>query len=146
MTVLVTLGALAVSLAALSWLATTDAKRRRVFSLEPVERDLWQVWCALILVSVPGVLLLVAGNGAAFTVWIAAVTVLGWVLAAVTPDRIATVRSIIGRGATAALRVLNAATGWIIAVGTLPGRIADLEHRVVDLEAELARDRAKSDG
>ena len=105
MTVLVTLGALAVSLAALSWLATTDAKRRRVFSLEPVERDLWQVWCALILVSVPGVLLLVAGNGAAFTVWIAAVT-----------------------------------------VGTLPGRIADLEHRVVDLEAELARDRAKSDG
>ena len=92
MTELYTLAALLASLVGLGYLTVFDPKRRRVFKLPPRERR----WAgpAWILVLAPGAVLLAAGEGAAFVIWLGAAAVLGWLMATGRPpSRAARARS-----------------------------------------------------
>lgn len=142
MTVLSTLAAIAVSTSAIGYLTATDAKRRRVFGQEPINREPWQKWAALGTLFLPGVLLLAVGNGAGFTVWIAAATVLGWVLAAMTPDRAARLHDRFRESAGAARRGITTTAMTLGALVRMPRKIADLEARIAELEAELEQERS----
>lgn len=82
MTAVLPLSAVAVTLLGLAYLTATDPKRRRAFKLPPHRR---LVLPAFVLVLAPGVVLLVFGQGAAFVMWLGAVTVLGWLVAARAP-------------------------------------------------------------
>lgn len=83
MTAVLPLSAVAVTLLGLAYLTATDPKRRRAFKRPPPSRRL--VLPAFALVFAPGVALLVFGQGAAFVMWLGAVTVLGWLVAARAP-------------------------------------------------------------
>lgn len=148
MTALATIGATVLSLAALAYLAETDPKRRRVFGLAPFEGRRC-VWPALTVILLPGVVLLALGNGAGFIVWLGAVTVSGWGVAALSPAQAVRLRGWATRLAAAAGRALAVSTDrslaraasagrWIVAVGRMADRIAVLEGRIAALEAELA--------
>ena len=148
MTALAAIVATAVSLAALAYLAATDPKRRRVFGLAPFAgRRL--VGPALAAVFLPGVLLLALGNGAGFIVWLGALSVAGWGVAALSPAQATrlrawteTVTAALGEGvALSTERALAGAANaarWTKAAAGMPRRIAVLEARVSALEAELA--------
>ena len=82
-TALATLAAVTVTLLALAYLTATDPKRRRAFKLPPTRRRF--AWPVAVLVFAPGVALLAAGQAAAFAIWLGAVTVLGWLIAARAP-------------------------------------------------------------
>lgn len=82
MTVLASLLALAISVAGLVYLTATDPKRRRSFRLSARPRFAIVGW---IVAIAPGAALLVAGETAAFLIWIAAATIVGWLLAARPP-------------------------------------------------------------
>lgn len=84
MTVTVTLAAILLSLAGIVLLTATDPKRRRVFGLPDAKHRPAGLACLLILV--PGVVLLIAGQSAAFVMWLAAVPLAGWGLAAFPPS------------------------------------------------------------
>ncbi|EKE78928.1 hypothetical protein P24_01215 [Oceanibaculum indicum P24] len=83
MTVTVTLAAILLSLAGIVLLTATDPKRRRVFGLPDAKHRPAVLACLLILA--PGVALLIAGQSAAFVMWLAAVPLAGWALAAIPP-------------------------------------------------------------
>lgn len=83
MTVIVTLAAIGLSLAGIVLLTATDPKRRRVFGLPDAKHRPAALACLLILA--PGVALLIAGQSAAFVMWLAAVPLAGWALAAIPP-------------------------------------------------------------
>ena len=83
MTTLITLTAVVMTLSGLVYLTITDPKRRRAFKLGP--RDRGFAVPAYFLVFGPGPALLIAGEGAAFVIWLGVVTVVGWLLAARTP-------------------------------------------------------------
>lgn len=143
MSVLATLAAIAVSTSAIGYLTATDAKRRRVFGQEPVNRESWQKWTALGALFLPGALLLAWGNGAGFTVWIAAATVLGWIVAAMTPDRAAGLHDRLRESAGAAWRGISTTATTLGALVRMPRKIADLEARIAELEAELEQERGR---
>lgn len=82
-TVIVTLAAILLSLAGIAVLAATDPKRRRVFGLPEARRRPAALACLLTLA--PGAALLIAGQSAAFVMWLAAVPLIGWGLAALPP-------------------------------------------------------------
>lgn len=88
MTTILTLAAIAVSLAGLVYLAGTDAKRRRAFNLP--SRSCRFAWLAWIFVFAPGVALLAAAQAAAFVMWLGVVTIAGWLVAARAPTSDAT--------------------------------------------------------
>ncbi|MCH2395236.1 hypothetical protein [Oceanibaculum sp.] len=79
----VTLAAVLLSLAGIVLLTATDPKRRRVFGLPDAKYRPAAIACLLILA--PGVALLIAGQSAAFVMWLAAVPLAGWALAAIPP-------------------------------------------------------------
>ena len=83
MTTLITLTAVIMTLSGLVYLTITDPKRRRAFKLMPRDRDF--AIPAYFLVFGPGPALLIAGEGAAFVIWLGFVTVAGWLVAARTP-------------------------------------------------------------
>jgi hypothetical protein len=84
-----TAAAVGVSLAALAHLAATNPKRRRAFKLpESAPRRPHVAWAAVLL---PGLLVPVWADASGFFVWVGASSVLGWVIAAVSPYRTATV-------------------------------------------------------
>jgi hypothetical protein len=136
---LATLAAVGVSLAALAHLAATDPKRRRAFRLpEPGPRRPGVVWAAALL---PGLLLPVSAGAGGFFVWLGAVAVLGWAIAALSPNRSA----ILGQlthdlllktraGLEPLLR--SAGEGWRRALR--PPQDRALAQRVRELEAEVA--------
>ncbi|MFO7483774.1 hypothetical protein [Oceanibaculum nanhaiense] len=82
-TVIVTLAAILLSLAGIIVLTATDPKRRRVSGLPEARRR--PAALASILIFVPGIALLIAGQSAAFVMWLAAVPLAGWLLAALPP-------------------------------------------------------------
>lgn len=84
-TVSVTLAAILLSLAGILVLTVTDPKRRRVFGLPDAKHRPAALACLLILA--PGVALLIAGQSAAFVMWLAAVPLAGWGLAARHPGQ-----------------------------------------------------------
>lgn len=98
--VLATLAAILVSLAGIILLIASDPKRRRVFGLPEARRRPATLACLLILA--PGAALLIAGQSAAFVMWLAAVPLVGWALAAVPPTEVAR----IGDGLTSAARTI----------------------------------------
>lgn len=140
--------ALGVSVAALIHLAHTDPKRRRVFGLAEYDGRRW-TYPSLALLALPGVLLLVSGNGAGFTVWLGALTVLGWGVAALDPHRSAAVGADVRRWTGGAGRAVAASRSGVIdrfracrdlyrALGEAPARIAALEARIDELERKVA--------
>lgn len=134
--------AVAATTAALAYLAATDPKRRRAFGLAPWHRPRHATVAWSIALGV-GPILLAAGTASDVVVWLGAITVIGWGIAAVNPVTA-------GRLAQAAERM------WPSLVGRcrrfLPGhllsaavrqdgldrRIATLEQRIARLEARLA--------
>ncbi|WP_439515743.1 hypothetical protein [Oceanibaculum nanhaiense] len=82
-TVTVTLAAILLSLAGIIVLTATDPKRRRVSGLPEAKRR--PAALANVLIFAPGIALLIAGQSAAFVMWLAAVPLAGWLLAALPP-------------------------------------------------------------
>ena len=150
MTGLLVVLALAMSIAGIFYLAMTDAKRRRVFGLAAVEVRRW-VWPARCAVFGPGMLLAALGNMAGFVIWLGALTVLGWTVAALPPTRLREMQKSMNadlitsrdrrKSAIASLRsrvaVSMAGTGMTFGRED-PARLAALEARVASLEERLA--------
>ena len=149
----VTLSGTALSLAALGWVAATDPKRRRAFGLppHPGPRRTGTAW---LLALLPGFVLPVWAGGAGFVIWLGAVTVAGWGLAALPPDRpaawIEALRRRLppGRGRTppgckgGARPRSGPCSAGAPDVAALEQRIAELEARVAELLAERDRPAA----
>ena len=91
MTTILTLLAVGASLLGLAYLTASDPKRRRAFRLPPRSRRF--LWPACGLVFAPGLTLLIAGEGAAFVMWLGAVSLAGWLIAARAPSAIAPFKS-----------------------------------------------------
>lgn len=131
-----TVVAIAVSLAGVGYLAGTDPKRRRAFRLPPATGASPRLGWALVLG--PGLVLPFAAGGAGFTIWIGAVTVAGWAIAALPPERTAE----LGRGLE---RLRDRIAAWRPALPAIGSgaprqeddRIAALETRIRALEAQL---------
>lgn len=123
-------------------LARTDPKRRRVFGLEPHEgpRRTKTMLAVLIL---PGVLLLFLGNGAGFTIWLGALTVLGWGVAALDPVRSQAIlsgsRHLVTRWSDRMRTGAQTLTRAWRARRENADRIARLEARVQELEDQIRR-------
>lgn len=140
-----TVAAIAVTLAAVCRLAATDPKRRRAFGL-PAFAGRRHARLLVALVLVPGALLLLGGAGAGFVIWLGTVTVAGWVVAAVSPVRVATMVGRL-RQALDRIRPLVPRRSAPTAVDSeAAARIAELERRVAALEAALAGIRSSDAG
>ena len=155
MSALATLGGTALSLAALGWLAANDPKRRRAFDLaaHPGPRRAGVAWT---LAFLPGLLVPFWSGGAGLVLWLGAVSVAGWVLAAVSPDRSAAwLRSLRTRLATLPPLHRHALHRWrraragvaslVAAASVRPAgpSLADLVRRIEALEADLADLRSR---
>ena len=86
MDTLTIIAGLCISTAALAYFAHTDPKRRRV-SGQPGYQKPRRVWSSLLVLSAPGIWLLISENGAGFTIWLGALTVIGWGVATTNPAR-----------------------------------------------------------
>ncbi|MEM6355030.1 MAG: hypothetical protein AAF844_05020 [Pseudomonadota bacterium] len=154
MTTFLSIVTIAISVSALVYMRATDAKRRRVFGLKPRPRRFpLLVRGALWL---PAIALIALGNVAALLIWMGAVTVAGWGIAAVTPAMVdaASEATVAYRAALRAktqhlgtlARQAFALGKWRLGVllsserpGRSDDRVAALEARIAELEAELAR-------
>lgn len=141
------IAALIVSVAVLIHLARTDPKRRRVFGMPEYEGRRW-VWLSLAVLCAPGIALLASGDAAGFTIWLGALTVLGWGVAAVSPARAEALRSmalaLAGRGGhgmyagwRGIVHNLRAARSGFAFLRDGAERIALLEARIGQLESEI---------
>ena len=144
MTVIAYIAAIAVTLVALAYLASTDPKRRRVANLPTYEGKRRAVF-ALLSALLPGIALIVMGDGAGLVVWLGATTILGWGVAALPPERsLRTDRWLyrsIGRLAQAIPTSISAARSAFAGLGAVcaaPRRIAELQERLRVLEEILA--------
>ncbi|GHD46651.1 hypothetical protein GCM10017083_16030 [Thalassobaculum fulvum] len=124
------------TLAALSHLAATDPKRRRAAAL-PVARKRRRAGLAVTAALCPGFLLLTAADGVDFTLWLSAASLGGWGVAACPPRRAARAMVRLAR-ATAAPRHRLAGILMGRSRDEAAGRIAELERRVDELQADLA--------
>ncbi|MEM6680337.1 MAG: hypothetical protein AAF675_20930 [Pseudomonadota bacterium] len=161
MTGLLAFLALAVSTAALLYLRVTDPRRRRVFNLPPLDRD--RPLLAQAALWLPAVGLILLGNLAALVIWMGGIAVIGWAVAAATPNTV-----VVARERFDALRVESAKRYvslraglrlWLRVLSTIPAqlreeaatpgqsdRIAALEARIAELETLLAgRSTSESD-
>ena len=161
MNTFLTLLAIAVSMAALLWLSHTDPKRRSAFRLPPFTgaRHVRLAWAVALL---PGLVVIPLGGGPGFVLWLGALTVVGWALIAIPPGREGAAAQALdrllarvlgrfealaraARRGLAGLRPrLPARAGGPFGATPLAERVADLEHKVSLLEAELARLRAEA--
>lgn len=147
MDTLTVIAGLCISTAAVAYLAHTDPKRRRVFGLPEFERQRWTKASLAVLLA-PGILLLVSGNGAGFTIWLGGLTVIGWGVAATTPARAETWREIAWTRLTRTIRiVVRGRSNLVLAVRRVRAgilflcdgaeRVAALEARIDQLESEV---------
>lgn len=156
MTGVLVFAALATTTAGLLVLRAGDAKRRRAFGLGGQDRATGR-WLARTAVWGPGIALVAVGDVAGAVIWMGGATVIGWGVAALTPEMVVALQA-----RTAEARV-RARTGWRqaadrvatvarrlrVAVGSqdaaaerYEARLARLERRVAELEAMLReRDR-----
>lgn len=154
MTAWLSLLSIAVSAVALTYLRATDAKRRRLFGLVPVPRRF--PIAAKLAVWLPGIALGLLGDVAALVIWMGATTVVGWGIASLTPQIVTSA----AQAARVVLAVLAAQASLLTdrarsmarslrrgieAVATAEhdgdgkNKIALLEARIAELEAEIAR-------
>ncbi|MFT3974234.1 MAG: hypothetical protein QM699_12520 [Amaricoccus sp.] len=130
-----TVVAIVASLAGLAYLTGTDPKRRRAFRLPPAASSHPRLGWAAVLG--PGIVLPVFAGGGGFTIWIGAVSVIGWAMAALPPERTA----LVGRRCAALVDRIAAfrpaRPAWPMRPAT-DDRVAALEARVRALEAQLA--------
>ena len=142
MTVVITLLAIAVSCAGIAYLAATDVKRRRVFSLpamEPKHRAL-----AWTLVYLPGLFLLIFDQWAATMMWLGGMPLAGWIMVIIPPQAYAQAhaRLLAIRAQLENFKALFGSTPRQSAVhysDQAAARIAELEGRIAELETQLAR-------
>lgn len=135
---LATAAAVTATLIATVWLAATDPKRRRAFRLPPFQGNRRPRLTVLVALA-PAVLLLWAGNGVGFLVWLGTSSVAGWAVAAVSPIRAARAAEwLASTGARIANSARTAGEGATGAAGRSASRIDALERRVAALEAALA--------
>lgn len=80
-------GALAITLLAITYLGLIDPKRRRVFDTSVSKWLPHSRIAGWILVLLPGVVLIIAGQLSAFLIWFGAATVVSWGMAARPPRR-----------------------------------------------------------
>lgn len=73
------------SLGGLAYLGWTDPKRRRTHDLPKIERRPF-AWLARLATLGPGIYLTLIGHWSGLTIWAGAITTLGWIMAAITPD------------------------------------------------------------
>lgn len=157
-------GLILLSLVGLGYLAWADPKRRRTFRQPRLDRRRL-LWPARAAVFAPGLLLIALAHWSGLAIWAGAVTVLGWIMAAVSPD---TYGLLVKRANAAAvhsfarlrlksrtvLEKCRTAIGWPVildltgvlrrigrtgAAGTSPDAIPELKARIVALEARLHR-------
>jgi hypothetical protein len=110
-----TLGGTALSLAAISFLAATDPKRRSAFRLPPVVVRAPRLAWAAVLVS--GVAVAVLEGAGGFLVGFGAVTVAGWGVASIPPEGVDPLRRRMADGAAALSRraeagIAGSALAW----------------------------------
>ena len=91
MTAFVTLLAVGASLLGLAYLTASDPKRQRAFNLQPRSRRFVLPACGLAFT--PGLALLIAGEGAAFVMWLGTVSIAGWRIAARAPSAVVPFKS-----------------------------------------------------
>lgn len=155
MNTLITLLGIGVSLAALLWLSATDPKRRRSFGL-PVHSGPRRPGLAWAIALLPGLFLPSLAGGPGLVLWLGSLTVIGWGLIAIPPGRGGALAARIDRAVAriggwldarsrrlsdgvAALRARLSRPAAPMAPVGLGARVAELEQRVLTLEAELAR-------
>ncbi|MEM1275142.1 MAG: hypothetical protein AAGH74_01325 [Pseudomonadota bacterium] len=146
-----------VSLMGLSYLTLTDPKRRRTFRQEPLNTRIL-LWPARLSVLVPPIWLMTVSDWSGLAIWAGAVTVLGWVLAALPPQSIqsyfarafrglaastATVRPVIAAALSQVAFQLSRLDQFIpkrrVTKGVTQSDTSALEARIVTLEARLHR-------
>lgn len=149
---LLTLATIALSSAAVAYLAFHDPKRRRVFA-EPARQRSPRRALAWTLAYLPGVLLLVFDQWAAFMMWLGGAPLMGWMVVSRRPDfyrgscswlHSLTLQCQRLRQADRAetLRWLRGgAVRHAIALRNPSRKVADLEARVAELE-RLVHDRS----
>ncbi len=145
MTAFLSILALVISSAGVLYLASTNAKRLRAFNRQVPDARRWAL-VARIAIFAPGILLITGGFTAAFVIWMGAITVLGWGIAAFSPTKIDRAQAwlenfgAVSAQRTAALQVSArdrlASLTSRIAKGD-SDRIAALEARVAELERLL---------
>lgn len=138
------IAAIAVTLTAVVYFAATDPKRRRVSGLPPFTGQRRTV-LALFAALVPAAVLIAVGDGAGLVVWLGATTIMGWGVAALPPRQskrigiwITRALGKVARGGPAALRLGRQIVSGTNQILTAPGRLGDLQTRVVVLEKAIA--------
>lgn len=148
-TPLLTLLAIAVSAVGVAHLTAVDPKRRRAFRLDAPSKPgrTGLAWAAL---YIPGLVLLVMDQWAAFLMWLGGAPLVGWGIAATPPGTYArlkrrALRRLVGlRQSARALRQGVAAPQQAFfmrdraVVSSMQRQIAALEARIATLEAQLA--------
>lgn len=76
-----------VSALCLVWLARYNPRRRRAHGLPKVDHTIFASRILLVLSIAPGVALLLLGHSAGFVLWLGAISILGWWVAAFPPKR-----------------------------------------------------------
>jgi hypothetical protein len=84
MSTIFTLSALAISALFIAYLSVSDPKRRRVYGLANwgTKRYTKEAWCMSLL---PGFILITLQSYAAFIMWMAAMSLVGWLIALPKP-------------------------------------------------------------
>lgn len=150
----------AITMVGLGHLVLTDPKRRRVLGQSPYIGKR-RIWLARILVWAPGIAAAVAGQLVLFVIWLGALTLLGYAIAAAPAGSSALIRGFvlaIRRWAAGFLVRAKAivvrfavAFGWrqteherlTSHIAALEAQVADLERRLADAEISAADDKSK---
>ncbi|MEM9097981.1 MAG: hypothetical protein AAGC79_05595 [Pseudomonadota bacterium] len=152
MTAFLTILSLALSTVGAAYLAITNPKRRRAFRQESLESRPY-LWLSRVAVLGPGLLFLALGNWAVMVLWAGGITVIGWGIAATSPDhlqqfwawsaerrgelrtRLSETRSKIFSGSR---KIAKRLSGSEREITHLKSRIVELETRISELEGQEA--------
>ncbi|MEM8774220.1 MAG: hypothetical protein AAGF53_04250 [Pseudomonadota bacterium] len=156
MSLWLTLIAILISLAGISYFASTDNRRRSIHRMPQIERRRF-AWLARLFTFAPGIVLLLSTNWSGLSIWAGAVMVLGWNIAALTPKNYSDLKQFIlsskAQLTQSAKTLKNRFAGrepWPDGVTytliekatkrrTINAEVSQLEARIVALEARLHR-------
>ncbi|MEM9044239.1 MAG: hypothetical protein AAGC81_06065 [Pseudomonadota bacterium] len=150
MTALLTIVSLLMSAAGAAYLAVMNPKRRRAFGQEAVEVRPY-LWISRLAVLGPGIVFLFLAQWAAMVLWAGGITVIGWGIAATSPDhlksfeqwvterRISLRNRLLGMRQHSRTRIVEFArkiAGSDAEISRLNARVAELELRNHELESQ----------